>query len=194
MWRVFLWCVMLCIVSCSKAPAVAANGAATDAAGFVTYIIKAGGHYASHDLYKPVVTQNFSFLVRFDSSAIYQSVKAENQYDINKLYGFSDNDSAHHRFSARFGWRWSNDALRLFGYVYNAGVVSSTEIGAVSIGATLQCSISVAADHYDFYCNEYHRTLPRKSTTPKGEGYLLYPYFGGDEVAPHDVTIAIKDL
>ena len=187
-----LWCVMLSIMSCSKAPMIAADGAVADAAGFVTYTIKAGAHYASHDLYKSVATKNFSFLVRFDSSAIYKSVTAENQYDINKLYGFSDNDSAHHRYSARFGWRWSDGALRLFVYVYNAGLVSSIELGVVTIGATLQCSIGVAADHYDFYCNEYHRTLARH---PAERSYDLLVHDDGstdgalDDTAPGIVVL-----
>jgi hypothetical protein len=32
------------------------------------------------------------------------------------------------------------------------------------------------------------------ATTPKGQGYQLYPYFGGDETAPHDINIWIKNL
>jgi hypothetical protein len=31
-------------------------------------------------------------------------------------------------------------------------------------------------------------------STPKGKGYRLYPYFGGDETAPHDISIWVKDL
>jgi hypothetical protein len=35
--------------------------------------------------------------------------------------------------------------------------------------------------------------MPRKSTTIKAVGYKLYPYFGGDELAPHPVSIWIKE-
>jgi hypothetical protein len=42
--------------------------------------------------------------------------------------------------------------------------------------------------------NDAHLTLPRTSTTPLAKGYLLYPYFGGDETAPHAIKIAIKSL
>jgi hypothetical protein len=30
--------------------------------------------------------------------------------------------------------------------------------------------------------------------TTKAKGYQLYPYFGGNELAPHDMHIWIKDL
>jgi hypothetical protein len=36
--------------------------------------------------------------------------------------------------------------------------------------------------------------MPRSSITAKASGYLLFPYFGGDETAPHDMGIEIKDL
>jgi hypothetical protein len=76
--------------------------------------------------------------------------------------------------------------------VYNEGKVVSEELGAVPIGAVIRCRIAIAGDQYVFYCNEWTVTLPRKSTTAVGKGYLLYPYFGGDEVAPHEISIWIK--
>jgi hypothetical protein len=56
------------------------------------------------------------------------------------------------------------------------------------------CSIKITEGNYLFTANEKSVTLPRKSTTPKSKGYQLYPYFGGDETAPHDVKIWIRSL
>ena len=163
--------------------------------GFIKYTIAKGAHYASNNAYKPVETNELAFDVRFDSSAIYQSAKAENQYDINKLYGFADNNSHHHSFSARFGWGWNKKALRLYGYIYNEGKVSSQELAAIEIGAQVNCAIRVAGNAYQFFVNDrLAATMPRKAATPKASGYLLYPYFGGDEVAPHNVDIWIKNF
>ena len=134
------------------------------------------------------------FLARFDSSAIYQTHNAHNQYDINKLYGFSDNDGEHHQYSARFGWRWSDGALRLFASVYNDGQVATKELGVVPIGADINCRLIVTGNSYRFYGNEQTAELPRTSTTPKGSGYRLYPYFGGDEPAPHEISVWINPL
>lgn len=161
--------------------------------GFVQYVIPKGGHYANGNDYREVETACLKFTVRFDSSGIYKTADPQNQWDINKLYGFSDNGAAHHLYSARIGWRWSEGALRLFAYVYNNSARQEKEIGVVPIGKEVPCSISVSNGVYVFTVGEKSETLPRLSTTPLAKGYRLYPYFGGDETAPHDVRIWIRE-
>jgi hypothetical protein len=160
--------------------------------GFTQYTIQRGQHYVSNNTYKPIETDELKFAVRFDSSAIYQTLAPVNQYDINKLYGFADNNTDHHQYSARFGWAWNKGALRLYAYVYNGGKVMSKELGAISIDTAIVCSIKVKGNTYVFSWNDQEVVLPRLSTLPKAKGYLLYPYFGGDEAAPHDVNVWIK--
>jgi hypothetical protein len=133
------------------------------------------------------------FIARFDSSAIYQAAAPENQYDINKLYGFSDNDAPHQNFSARFGWRWSDGALRLFAYTYNNGVRHEQELGTLAIGGEANCSIKLQPEVYVFTFNGKSVSMPRQSTTVTAKGYQLYPYFGGDEPAPHNIRILIRE-
>jgi hypothetical protein len=162
---------------------------------FTKYTISKGAHYATNNAYKLIETNELLFIVKFDSTAIYQSISAENQYDINKLYGFSDNNAHHHNYSARFGWSWNKGALRLYGYIYNESKVSSQELAAIPIGTEVRCAIKVTGATYLFYVNDQlAASMPRKATTTKASGYLLYPYFGGDEVAPHNVNIWIKNL
>ena len=163
------------------------------AAKFIQYVIPEGAHYATANPYKAVACTEIKFTVRFDSSCIYQTLLPKNQWDINKLYGFSDNDAHHHLFSARFGWRWSEGALRLFAYVYNNGERIAKELTPVPIGKEVACAIQVSGDRYLFSVGEKTETLPRQSTTPIASGYQLYPYFGGDEAAPHEVRIWIKE-
>lgn len=161
----------------------------------VQYLIRQGDHSSTgNSYYAPVALNELKFSVRFDSSAIYKASIPLNQLDINKLYGFSDNNALHHEFSARFGWRWSEGALRLFAYVYNNGTIVSEELGAVAIGKNIACALRVAGEHYEFEVAGKTTIVPRASTTPMGKGYLLYPYFGGDEVAPHDIRIWIRNL
>jgi hypothetical protein len=109
------------------------------------------------------------------------------------LYGFSDNNADHHQYSARFGWRWSDKALRLFAYVYNNGSVTSKELTTVAIGSEINCSIKITPANYLFTVDEITTQLPRMATTEKAKGYQLYPYFGGNEVSPHHITILIKN-
>lgn len=189
--------VLLLLTSCQKALDIVAEknaSPAVDPSGFTKYTISQGKQYCNQNTYKAVEADVMSFVVKFDSSAIYQAQSAENQYDINKLYGFSDNNQDHHQYSARIGWRWSDRALRLFAYVYNGGQVISKELAAVAIGAETACKIQVVGNRYVFTVNDRVESLPREATTEKGKGYQLYPYFGGDETAPHEINIWLKNL
>lgn len=134
-----------------------------------------------------------SFTVRFDSTAVYTTKEAANQEDINKLWGFADNNEQHHTYSARIGWRWSGGALRLFAYVYNQGQRQTKEIATIAIGMPVFCRIAVAGNRYLFTVNETQVEMPRQAVTLRGKGYQLYPYFGGDEAAPHPINIWIKE-
>jgi hypothetical protein len=161
--------------------------------GFTDYMIRRGEHSVDHSDFSNQQYSRQAFSVKFDSTAIYQTQDPANQYDINKLYGFADNGAHHQQFSARFGWRWSDNALRLFAYVYNNGERIEEELSAISIGETYHCAIAVEGDKYIFSVNGVTKPVHRSSTTPTSNGYRLYPYFGGDEVAPHDIHIWLKE-
>ena len=194
--RRYLFFLAIAVSSCTKNTSAPVDtlspGAATGQ--FVKYTIQQGNQYCDGNAYRPLELSEMKFVARFDSTAIYQSQSPENQYDINKLYGFSDNNTDHHEYSARFGWRWSDKALRLFAYVYNKGVVTSKELSTVNIGAEINCSIKVNVDKYLFSVDGATTDIPRMATTEKAKGYQLYPYFGGDESAPHKINIWIKSL
>jgi hypothetical protein len=119
-----------------------------------------------------------------------------NQADINKLYGFTeDNLTNDHYNSARIGWRWYHEELQLMGYCYNEGQVSYGLIkGNIELGKEVFCSIKKDDGKYIFSVDGSIFTLPRKSTSSKFAGFKLYPYFGGDETAPHEIKILIKDI
>lgn len=160
---------------------------------YSTFKIQQGAHYCDQNNIKPVRISEMKFIVKFDSSAIYQTVDPENQYDINKLWGFSE-DTDNHYNSARIGWSWNNDAMRLYGYVYANGILNYQEITPVSIGSEITCSIKLAGNTYLFTVNGMGISLPRGPSTSEALGYQQYPYFGGDEAAPHLITILIKSL
>lgn len=198
--NIFHICLCVFIFSCTKnlddprQNLVPVTTPVPETTQFTVYTIRKGQNFADSNNFIQVQYAELKFIAKFDSSAIYQTVNPNNQYDINKLYGFSDNNAQHHQFSARFGWRWSDNALRLFGYIYYNGAVQYKELGIVAIGSENNCSIKVTAKSYIFSLNKVVDSLPRASITPLGSGYKLYPYFGGDEPAPHDVKIRIKEL
>jgi hypothetical protein len=107
------------------------------------------------------------FIARFDSSAIYRSLASENQYDINKLYGFSDNADMHHQFSARFGWSWTEGKLWLYGYVYNDGVRTSTKLCTIPLYNNVPCEIQVKKSVYEFWVEGQ-----KKASMPRAAYYL----------------------
>jgi hypothetical protein len=193
---ILLVAAALFFTGCNKtAEAIFDKTTSPDAsAQFVKYTIQKGNQYCNGNAYRAIETTEMKFVAKFDSTAIYETQSEENQYDINKLYGFSDNNADHHQYSARFGWRWSGGTLRLFAYIYNNSVVTSKELTTVNIGAEINCSIKVTSTSYLFTVNGVTTQLPRMATTEKAKGYQLYPYFGGDEAAPHQITIWIKDV
>lgn len=123
------------------------------------------------------------FFAKFNQSAIYQTIDPVNQYDINKLWGFSEGFNNQYN-SARIGWNYSNGAIRLHGYVYSKGVRYYKEITSVLPDQEISCSIKISGSSYIISAKGISVTLPRATTATTAKGLQQYPYFGGDEVAP----------
>ena len=161
--------------------------------GFKTYIIKRGAHYCTPNPFLFTSKSVLTFTAIFDSSCKYKTVDHHNQKDINKLFGFSDCNTSHKENSARVGWRWSHDSLRLFGYVHNGRDIIFQEITTAPIGRIINCRISCLTNQYKFEVNGKTALLPRHCSGNYLR-YKLYPYFGGDEVAPQDIKIYLSEL
>lgn len=157
-----------------------------------TYTIKKGQHSTSNKM-APLAVTKMAFKVTFDSSAIYKTKNPENQADINKLYGLSDCSSHHHQNSARFGWRWFNGQLEIHAYGYSAGKRSFTFITSVELNEENTYTLELTENEYIFKVKDKVISMER-ACSGTSTGYKLYPYFGGDEKAPHNITITIEDL
>lgn len=164
------------------------------AAGYKTYIIKKGDNYCSPNPVVFITKGQIKFNAIFDSSCIYSTVNPGNQADINKLYGFSDCNSQHLINSARIGWRWYNNELQLLAFVHKDGVIQpDLIITALPIGTVANCRITCKPTVYEFEVNGHIVQAPR-GCSGSYTRYRLYPYFGGDETAPHDIKILIQNL
>jgi hypothetical protein len=159
---------------------------------FKLYTIQPGKNFCDQNTLRGLSITGLHFDVIFDSSAIYQTVLPENQFDINKLYGFSEGLN-HQINSARIGWRWSDQALRLFGYTYVNGQRNEQEIQSVTIGDTISCTIRVDSSRYWFRVNMDSIQMARGPVSDTAVGYQLFPYFGGDEPAPQLIRIRIRE-
>jgi hypothetical protein len=186
--------LLLTAIACSKQqpdlPATKEN----TYPGYTEYLIPAKQHYAVNNKYDVINQKELHFMALFDSSCMYTSYEAENIYDINKLYGFSDCGSLHHENSARTGWLWNGKMIELYAYCYVDSVRKSTLLGTTPIGVPAELTMSVQPNQYLFTYKGKTNTMPRHCTGSSIQGYHLYPYFGGDETAPHDIHVYIKEL
>lgn len=173
-------------------------------AGFKEYKILKGEAYSTDST--SIITLNgiteMKFKFKFDNTAVYTTNDPSNQADINKLYGFADCVSfttrytiaPHHINSARFGWSWYNQALRIYAYYYNDSVRLYKELRTVDIGKSYTAGIKLIQGGYEFTIDNMKDTVRRTCTLPTISGYKLFPYFGGTETAPHTFTISLKEL
>ena len=166
-WRLCVCKVILILIlisSCSKQE---------DDLGFRTYVIPEGEH-SSGNYFNHPTNSRIDFHFMLDESAIYTTEIPENQHDVNKIYGFSDFGVRHQKYSIRLGWRYLNNELELCWLRHEEGRHTAATIRTID-GDT---------------------TMVRRR--PEGnwgliKRYYLYPYFGGNEYAPHDITIKIKE-
>lgn len=165
------------------------------------YVIEAGKHDSrivngsSIDKIRTLKSNNLVFTARFDQTARY-NLNNNDQYDINKLMGFSEANSLHHDNSARFGWRYNieNDNIEIFSYIYREGELSYNKLSEVAINETIEYQINLFDNEYEFVINGFSYREDRRINQEVGIYYRLFPYFGGDEVAPHDINIYIKEV
>ena len=158
------------------------------------YIIKKGNHHIYHQQIAKHINNTLFFEATFNESAIYKTIDPSNQSDINKLFGFSDCTEPHHENSARFGWCWLDDQLKIFTYCYKDGQPHYQYLTTVNLNQTYKYSIIISSSEYIFECNGIIKRIPRGCNQNYTGRYYLFPYFGGDEKAPHDITIRIKEL
>lgn len=178
--------------------------------GYTLYTIKKGANFSDKSSLKSVKTSEMKFFARFDISAYYKNVMPSNQYDINKLWGFSEGFS-NSTNSCRIGWSFNNgtyastgpNSLRLYAYSYANKIRYSQEICIVPINTDINCSIKPTT-FGTYVCSisyfngteivTFSTPITRAPTTITASGYQQYPYFGGDEVAPQPIYIRIKPI
>jgi hypothetical protein len=176
--RFILFSILFLLFSCNK----------KDSDGYAIFTIKKGNHKSSSTL-EFTNKREFDFKVQFDESAKYDLNDPENQWDVNKLIGISDG-GLHQKNSARFGWRWVNNNLEILAYTHYNGNFYFEKITDIEIGKEYDC-ILILDDKYTFICDGKIVTMPRWMDF-KTKNYYLWPYFGGDLEAPHDIKIKVK--
>jgi hypothetical protein len=163
----------------------------------MVFTIKKGRHHSGNFIYKFFNFFNFTssifYRVTFNQSCKYE-IEGEDMYDINKLVGFSR--GLHHKDSARFGWRYSSkgDCIELFAYCYVSGNRTYKKMCDIELNREAVLEISKVKNYYIFRVfhgiSTYVFTVDTKCKFPIG--YSLWPYFGGNLKAPHDMVIELE--
>lgn len=187
-YKLYCLSILLFAIACSKTEK---QNRLDD--GFKVYTIQKGNNYCNNNTYDVISNRsNFDFLVIFDSSCIYKTNLESNQADINKLLGFSDCGSHHQTNSARFGWNWYEDQLNVYAYCYINGVRQYKKLSSLALNKQHHLKMYVEDKKYYFEVNGVLDSMPRFCSGYTISGYQLFPYFGGDETAPHDIFVSIK--
>ena len=167
----------------------------------VVYLIQAGKHSSNVQGSLPsnglrsLKSEALVFTARFDESAVYD-LKGNDQDDVNKLFGFSDCNSKHQDNSARCGWSYNlaTKQVDISAYVYVSGKREIIHLGSTEIHESNTYKLSLVGDEFKFEFKNSIERVARGSSCDVGLYYLLFPYFGGNQKAPHDIRIFINEM
>jgi hypothetical protein len=159
---------------------------------FQTFLISKGNHYAEGRHLESLQTDRLLFEAKFDESAIYTFDEAGFQDSKNKLLGFAECNTQHHENSARFAWQWYHGQIEIYAYCYRDGARVEQYLGTTYPGEINQYEIVLTPNTYNFRLKNVNVTIERGSVCNFGAYQMLWPYFGGQLPAPHDVRIDIR--
>ena len=158
-----LLALFLVLISCKKE---------IDDLGFRTYIIPEGAHSSGNYFNHPTNSRiNFDFIL--DESAIYTTEIPENQYDVNKIYGFSDFGARHQKYSIRLGWRYINNEIELCWLRHEDGRHSSSTIRTIETDIIYNATIDIKTFYYIITVNGDTTMVRRR---PEGNWGLVRRY------------------
>ncbi|MFW5847594.1 MAG: hypothetical protein ACOCVF_01565 [bacterium] len=172
------------------------------------YQLKKGKHSAKGIHFGLTFKKKLKFKAKFDKSCLYSYSKhIQDRYDVNKLFGFSTT-WYHHKQSSRVGWRClDNENIELFSYIYTGGKLLleylKEPIAIVKPNEEFTFEIT---DSETFCSFEFKRIIEKEKEINHNVKvidkspdwflfhYYLFPFFGGDLTAPHDMKLYIDIL
>ncbi len=158
-------------------------------------IIKKDTHSNWWDFALHLGKTNMSRTVIFTESCLY---KADSENDWNKLFGFSY--GMHHQNSYRAAWRVhpeDNKVIELGIYTYNNGTRFYQAIGNCYVNNSVDIILQIHKDRCMMRTKDEDGHINRgqidygKNIKPR-PGYYLFPYFGGQAKASHDMTFLFR--
>ena len=175
--------ILFCLAATSCETALEEN--------FQVFTIAQGEHYATQRHVEALQQASLAFQARFDETAEYR-LRDGFQDSKNKLLGFSDCNSAHHENSARFAWQWYNNRIEIFAYCYVDGQRMEAFLGTVEKNEVANYEVVISPTAYTFIFKDQKTEIARRSKCDVGVYVMLWPYFGGQIPAPHEINIYLR--
>lgn len=167
------------------------------------FTIKNNRHYSNNWIWKSLSSfwarkKRFSYNVVFHRNCKY-ILNSEDQEDINKLYGVCFGLNPHNN-SMRFGWNYSIelDKINLYSYCYINGKREYKFLCSVDVDKEYTLCIHTLSKEkalFTVICSETSKIAQRFIVINKTKnwGVNLWPYFGGNNAAPHNITISLEE-
>ena len=157
------------------------------------YTIKKGRHSSGWRFHPYWHKDQQAAFVQFTPSCAY-TLPGSDQADTNKLYGLSF--GLHTRWSARWGWKSrgeNSDTILLVPYMHERGEIVRPQ-GRLEVPINEDVALSIRRKGRTVifeagYSGGSVSIVHEMSGDPWHCGYDLFFYFGGNCVAPHDVSL-----
>jgi hypothetical protein len=165
-----------------------------------TYTIKKGSHYAKGTFWDKFTAIGFNRKILnatfcFSQSCWWAPPRNNDDLDLNKLCGIGYGLN-HHKNSVRLAWVPDFNQpgkIKIFGYTYDESSAGhkSQFIKTVQAGSVCNGRIVNNGANYQMSVDGTMITMENKSGDP-GLCFGLFPYFGGNNTAPHDMDIELE--
>lgn len=138
-----------------------------------------------------------TYRVTFDFTANYD-LQCDDNDDVNKLFGFGY--FWNRKESARFGWNYNlqTGKINLFAYTHVNGEMSFQKLCEINRSYLYDLTLEELSDRYFFNVKDARSGLPVTLAVnsvskmhQKKWSYHLGLFFGGNQKAPHSITVEI---
>jgi hypothetical protein len=166
------------------------------------YLIKKGNHYASVSIFEKIgaIGWNFKSLSMrfiFRSECWWAPPRNQDDNDLNKLAGIGFGTN-HHKNSVRLAWVpdfGNHGMINVYGYTYDekkeGQKLTMAFIKSVHVLETNTGRIESSDGVYFLTVNDVTIQMNNLNSDP-GLYFKLFPYFGGNNTAPHNMTIELE--
>jgi hypothetical protein len=166
------------------------------------YLIKKGNHYASMSFFEKIGAigwniRTLSVKFVFRKECWWAPPRNQDDHDLNKLAGIGFGTN-HHQNSVRLAWvpDFENEGMiQVYGYTYDEKTegqkLTMTFIKSVRVLETNTGKIESRDGVYYITVNDVTIRMDNVNPDPN-LCFRLFPYFGGNNTAPHDMTVELE--